>query len=154
MQSDAYVDALRSATVPQNPYWFQYKMSDPAALEVVAASLRDFLGIAFEPEDITLTSAAIAALAVTFKVLCQPGDEVIITQPPHFLYEPLIMAAGASAVRVPVTPETFDLDVDAIERAITLAKQLAFFDCGWATTQSRFFARVKATYRTRSSSAA
>ena len=119
MQSDAYVDALRSATVPQTPYWYQYKMSDPAALDVVARSLRDFLGIAFEPEDITLTNAAIAALAVTFKVLCQPGDEVIIIQPPHFLYEPLIMAAGASAVRVPVTPETFDLDVDAIERAIT-----------------------------------
>jgi aspartate aminotransferase len=119
MQSDAYVDALRRATVPQTPYWFQYKMSDPAALEVVARSLRDYLGIEFEPEDITLTNAAIAALAVTFKVLCQPGDEVIIVQPPHFLYEPLIMAAGGSAVRVPVTPDTFDLDVDAIEGAIT-----------------------------------
>src|SRR5207302_2613211 len=107
------------ATVPKHPYWFQYKMSDPAALETVDRSLRDYLGIEFEPEDITLTNAAIAALAVAFKVLCQPGDEVIIIQPPHFLYEPLIMAAGASAVRVPVTPDTFDLDVDAIERAIT-----------------------------------
>src|SRR5437588_4267580 len=119
MQSEAYVEALRRATVPQHPYWFQYKMSDPGALETVARSLRDYLGIEFEPEDITLTNAAIAALAVAFKVLCQPGDEVIIIQPPHFLYEPLIMAAGASAVRVPVTPDTFDLDVGAIERAIT-----------------------------------
>src|SRR5438067_3829159 len=119
MQSDAYVEALRRWTVPETPYWFQYKMSDPAALEVVASSLRDYLGIAFEPEDITLTNAAIAALAVTFRVLCQPGDEVIIIQPPHFLYEPLIMGAGASAVRVRVKPDTFDLDVDAIEAAIT-----------------------------------
>jgi aspartate aminotransferase len=119
MQADAYVDALRRWTVPENPYWFQYTMSNPAALEVVARSLRDYLGIPFEPEDITMTNAAIAALAVTFRVLCQPGDEVIIIQPPHFLYEPLIMASGASAVRVPVTPGTFDLDVDAIAEAIT-----------------------------------
>jgi aspartate aminotransferase len=119
MQSDAYVDALRKSTVPENPFWFQYRMSEPSAQEVVASSLRDYLGIAFEPEDIAMTNAAIAALAVTFRVLCQPGDEVIIIQPPHFLYEPLIMGAGASAVRVPVVPETFDLDVDAIEAAIT-----------------------------------
>jgi aspartate aminotransferase len=119
MQSDAYVEALRRATVPKDPYWFQYRMSDAAALEVVARSLRDRLGIPFEVEDITLTNAAIAALAVTFRVLCQPGDEVIIVQPPHFLYEPLIIAAGGSAVRVRVTPGTWDLDVDAIAAAIT-----------------------------------
>src|SRR5213082_265491 len=112
MQSDAYVDALRRAAVPKDPYWFQYRMSDAAALEVVASSLRERLGIPFEVEDITLTNAAIAALAVTFRVLCQPGDEVIIVQPPHFLYEPMIMAAGASTVRVPVEDGTFDLDVD------------------------------------------
>jgi aspartate aminotransferase len=119
MQSDAYVDALRRATVPETPYWFQYVMSNPDAQKVVATSLRDYLGIAFEPEDIAMTNAAIAAIAVTFRVLCQPGDEVIIIQPPHFLYEPMIMGAGASAVRVPVKQDTFDLDVDAIEAAIT-----------------------------------
>src|SRR5437764_13646402 len=117
--SDQYVEALRRWSVPENPYWFQYRMSEPSALNVVAQSLRDYLGIPFEPEDITMTNAAIAALAVSFRVLCQPGDEVIIIQPPHFLYEPLIMASGASTVRVPVTPGTFDLDVDAIEAAIT-----------------------------------
>jgi aspartate aminotransferase len=119
MQSDAYVDALRRATVPETPYWFQYVMSNPDAQKVVATSLRDYLGIAFEPEDIAMTNAAIAAIAVTFRVLCQPGDEVIIIQPPHFLYEPMIMGAGAKAVRVPVKQDTFDLDVDAIEAAIT-----------------------------------
>jgi aspartate aminotransferase len=119
MQSDAYVEALRRWTVPENPYWFQYHMSEPSAQEAVARSLREYLGIPFEPEDIAMTNAAIAAISVTFRVLCQPGDEVIIIQPPHFLYEPMIMGSGASAVRVPVKPETFDLDVDVIEAAIT-----------------------------------
>jgi aspartate aminotransferase len=119
MAPDAYVDALRRWSVPETPYWFQYKGSEPVAQEVVARSLRDYLGIPFEPEDIALTNAAIAGLAVTLRTICQEGDEVIIIQPPHFLYEPLIIAAGANAVRVPVIAGTFDLDLPAIRAALT-----------------------------------
>jgi aspartate aminotransferase len=119
MAMDSYVDALRTWSEPQDAQWFAYKMSEPKAQQVVAESLREYLGIAFEPDDIAMTNAAIAALAVTLRTICQEGDEVIIIQPPHFLYEPLIMGAGASAVRVPVTPDTFDLDVEAIAAAIT-----------------------------------
>ena len=119
MAFDAYVDALRTWSTPKRHDWFAYTMSEPGAQKVVADSLREYLGILFEPDDIALTNAAIAAIAVTLRAICQPGDEVIIIQPPHFLYEPLIMGAGASAVRVPVDPETFDLDVAAIEAAIT-----------------------------------
>src|SRR5437867_604076 len=119
MAMEPYVDALRRWSVPKGPEWFAYKMSEPDTQQVVAESLRAYLGIAFDPEDIALTNAAIAALAVTLRTICQEGDEVIIVQPPHFLYEPLIMATGASAVRVAVDPETLDLDLDAIERAIT-----------------------------------
>src|SRR5437588_7412379 len=119
MAFDAYVDALTTWSVPKRPDWFAYKMSEPGAQEVVARSLRDYLGVPFEPQDVALTNAAIAGLAVTLRAICQPGDEVIIIQPPHFLYEPLIMGAGASTVRVPVDPETLDLDVDRIEAAIT-----------------------------------
>jgi aspartate aminotransferase len=119
MAMDAYVEVLRRWSVPEQPDWFAYKMSEPGAQKVVADSLRDYLGIPFEPEDVAMTNAAIAALAVTLRAVCQPGDEVIIIQPPHFLYEPLILASGASAVRVPVNPETLDLDIDAIAAAIT-----------------------------------
>jgi aspartate aminotransferase len=98
---------------------FAYKTSEPKAQAVVAASLRTYLGIPFDPEDIALTNASIAAIAATLRTICEPGDEVIIVSPPHFLYEPLIRAAGASAVRVKVLPKTFDLDVDAVARAIT-----------------------------------
>jgi aspartate aminotransferase len=119
MAMDAYVEALRRWSVPEQPDWFAYKMSEPGAQKVVADSLRDYLGIPFEPEDVAMTNAAIAALAVTLRAVCQTGDEVIIIQPPHFLYEPLILAAGASTVRVPVNPQSLDLDVEAIAAAIT-----------------------------------
>lgn len=116
---EGYARALQRWADPQEPDWFAYKTSEPQAQAVVAASLRDFLGVAFQREDIALTNASIAALAVTLRTVCEVGDEVIIVSPPHFLYEPLIRAAGASAVRVTVLPETFDLNLEAMARALT-----------------------------------
>jgi aspartate aminotransferase len=48
-----------------------------------------------------------------------PGDEVMFIRPPWFFYEAYIAASGASPVRVKIKPETFDLDLGAIEAAIT-----------------------------------
>ena len=119
MAGRPYVEALQRWSVPRTPQWFAYKTSLPEAQAAAAASLRDRLGIAFEDEDVLLTNAAIAALAVAIRTVAEDGDEVILIRPPHFLYEPLIIGAGARAVRVDVDAATFDLDVEAIGRAIS-----------------------------------
>jgi aspartate aminotransferase len=116
---EGYVDALARWIEPRLPDWYAYKMSEPGAQKVVAEDLREYLGIPFEPEDIALTNAAIAALAVSLRTICEPGDEVIIISPPHFLYPALIAATGATTVSVKVDPSTLDLDLDAIGAAIT-----------------------------------
>jgi aspartate aminotransferase len=119
MAPKEYVDALRRWAEPKSPAWFAYKNSEPEAREAAAASLRERLGIPFEPEDIAMTNAGIAAIAVATRVVVDEGDEVVIITPPHFLYEPLIRSAGGRTVRVPVDPATFDLDVHAIAGALT-----------------------------------
>jgi aspartate aminotransferase len=119
MATPEYVQALHKWTDPRSPDWFAYKNSEPVAREAAAASLRERLGVQFEADDIAMTNAAIAAVAVAIRVVADDGDEVMIITPPHFLYEPLIMAAGASALRVAVDPTTFDLDVDEIAAALT-----------------------------------
>src|SRR2546428_12735187 len=119
MAPQRYVDTLRRWTIPQDPDWFAYKTSIPEARAAAAASLRERLGIPFEDDDVCLTNAAIAALAVAIRTVADEGDEVMIVRPPHFLYEPLIVAVGARAVRVDVDAETFDLDVGAIAGRLT-----------------------------------
>ena len=114
-----YAEALKRWADARQPDWFAYKLSEPEAQAVVAGSLRTYLGIPFEPEDIVLTNASIAALAVTLRTVCEPGDEVVIVSPPHYLYEPLIRAAGAATIRVKVLWETFDLDLRAVAGALT-----------------------------------
>ena len=94
------VDALQRNAVPGDKDWFAYKMSEEEPRGVVAESLRRRTGIAFEAEDVALTTGAFGALAVTIRALCDVGDEVIYLSPPWFFYELMIASAGATAVRV------------------------------------------------------
>ena len=50
--------------------------------------------------------------------MLDPGDEVIFSLPPWFLYEPMLLAADAVPVKVRVRSDDHDLDLDAIESAI------------------------------------
>ncbi len=113
------VTALQKWAVPQNERWFAYKISEPEPQEVVAASLRKWRGIPFEPADIALTIAGFAAIAAGLKAVTEPGDEAIFSRPPWFFYEVLCVEAGITPVKVNTVPVTFDLDLDAISAAIT-----------------------------------
>jgi aspartate aminotransferase len=67
-----------------------------------------------------MTNGNFAGLAVALRTVVDVGDEVIFVSPPWFFYETLIVAAGATPVRVYADRErSFDLDLEAIEAAIT-----------------------------------
>lgn len=66
------VDALDRWAMPQDQDWFAYKLSEPSAREVVAASLREWRNLDFEPEDIAITNGGFGALAAAiFSHGCQ-----------------------------------------------------------------------------------
>jgi aspartate aminotransferase len=117
--SPAYVDALKRWAEPRTPDWFGYKMAHRPAQEAAAAGLRAELGLAFEPDDILLTRGAHGALGAALGAVVDPGDEVIFISPPWFFYEAMLLGIGATPVSVRLTPPSFDLDVEAIARAIT-----------------------------------
>jgi aspartate aminotransferase len=119
MPLPAYVEALARALPPLDKDWFAYKMSEPRSQATIARSLSQRTGLDWEPEDIAMTNGGFAALAVTFRAILEPGDEVVFLSPPWFFYEILILAAGGVPVRVPLAPPSFDLDPDTISAAIT-----------------------------------
>ncbi|MDP9185700.1 MAG: aminotransferase class I/II-fold pyridoxal phosphate-dependent enzyme [Actinomycetota bacterium] len=115
-----YVDALVRATQPTGKDHYAYTMDLDAATAAIGAGLRQRVGIAFRDADIHMTNGNFAAIAIVLRTIVDPGDEVIFVSPPWFFYETLIVAAGATAVRVLADRErSFDLDLDAIEAAIT-----------------------------------
>lgn len=113
------VDAIQKWSSPRNKDWFAYKVSEPNAQQIVAESLQRLLGMPFEPEDIAMTNAGAAAILIALKALADPGDEVLYSLPPWFGNEPMCIEAGLTLVKVQINLETFDLDLDAIEAAIT-----------------------------------
>ena len=112
------VEAIRSRAVPQDKNWFAYKSSEDEPRAFLAERLRSELGLAFEPEDIAMTSGAFGAIALAFGMLLDAGDEVVIPLPGWFCYEPMLRLCGAVPVEAPLDTGTFDLDLAAIESAI------------------------------------
>ena len=119
MPPPGFVEALASRVVPQDIHWYAYKTNEPKSRAVLAASLRTWRGIDFRDEDVFVTNGATAGLHVVLGTIVGPGDEVIFISPPWFQYEGMIIIAGGVPVRVRIEPKTHDLDLGALEKAIT-----------------------------------
>ncbi len=112
------VDAIRARAIPHDKNWFAYKTSEEEPRTYVAESLRGELGLAFEHEDVALTSGAFGAIMVAFHAVLDAGDEAIFSEPAWFCYEPMLLAANVIPRKVRLRADTFDLDLAAIEAAL------------------------------------
>jgi aspartate aminotransferase len=119
MPIPGYVEALQRSLTPRDKDWYAYKENEPEARAIVAAALRARRNLRFEDDDIFLTTGAFAAIAVALTTVIDPGDEVIMSTPPWFFYESMTLAVGGVPVYVDTLPAPFDLDLKAIEKAIT-----------------------------------
>jgi len=128
MPLSGYVDALRANIEPQSPDWFAYKMSEPRSQAAVARSLTERTGLSWNPADVAMTNGGFGALAVAFRAIVEPGDEVVFLSPPWFFYELLIRAVGGVPVRVSLAPPRFDVDPAAIAAAITPRTRAVLFN--------------------------
>jgi aspartate aminotransferase len=119
LASRDYVEALRAAALPRDELWFAYKFSQESAQVAAAASLSRHLGVPWPADRLRMTTGGFGAIATALKSVADPGDEVVFSLPPWFLYESLVLEAGLAPVKVRVDPDTFDLDLAAIEAALT-----------------------------------
>src|SRR5512138_3807552 len=113
------VQALHRRADPQSKDWYAYKTNEAPACAFLADSLARELGVPFEAEDIAMTPGAFGAIALAFRLLLSPGDEVLIPLPGWFCYGSMLAAEGMKALQVPLDPVNFDLDLAAIDAAIT-----------------------------------
>ena len=69
--------------------------------------------------EITVTSGATEAIFNAIHAVVRPGEEVIVLDPAYDCYEPAIDLAGAKAVHVALDPQTFAVDWQKVQDAIT-----------------------------------
>jgi aspartate/methionine/tyrosine aminotransferase len=91
----------------------------PRGLERARRAVAGFLaerGAAIDPEHVVMTASTSEAYGFLFKLLCEPGDEVLVPQPSYPLFEHLarLDAVAARPYRLAPGP-TFALDPDRVE---------------------------------------
>ena len=113
------VQTLERNVTPRSSDWFAYKLNEPSARCAIVESLEKTFGLTFSTEDIFLTTGAFSGISIVLNTVVDPGDEVIYISPPWFYYEGMIINAGGCPIGVAANPDTFDLDLDSIARAIS-----------------------------------
>jgi len=85
----------------------------------IVKKLREDNGVEYALNEVTTAVGAKQAIASAMMVLAGPGDEVLLPLPCWVSYTEMIRLAGATPVFVPVREDNYELDLDAIEKAIT-----------------------------------
>ena len=105
-----------------NPAAFDYDPNAKGSLrarEAVCRYYRD-LGARIEPGNVLLTTSTSEAYGYLFKLLCDPGDAVIVPQPSYPLFDFL---GQTEAVELESAPLVYDhgwqLDLEGLRRKIT-----------------------------------
>jgi len=99
---------------------YTHSLGDP----LLRASISDFYlseyGVTVDPDCILVTSGSSPAILMTLMLLCQPGDEVIMSNPGYPCYRNFTLACHAEPVCVPLFAECdFQYDINEIKKKIT-----------------------------------
>ena len=87
--------------------------------EAIAASLEKRFGIPYRAEHIFMASGAAGALAHAFRLVTEPGDEILSFAPFFPEYHPYVDLTGAVLKVVPPDTENFQINFEAFEAMIT-----------------------------------
>lgn len=87
--------------------------------EAVAASLEKRFGLPYRKEHIFMTSGAAGALAHAFRLVTEPGDEILTFAPFFPEYHPYVDLTGAVLKVVPPDTDSFQINFDAFRELLT-----------------------------------
>lgn len=87
--------------------------------EAVAASLERRFGLPYRKEHIFMASGAAGALAHAFRLVTQPGDEILTFAPYFPEYGPYVNLTGAVLKVVPPDTERFQIRFEKLEEMLT-----------------------------------
>ncbi|HEY7915691.1 MAG TPA: pyridoxal phosphate-dependent aminotransferase [Acidimicrobiales bacterium] len=100
----------------------------PELREAVAVKTRRDSGLDVAPSQILVTNGGKQAIANSFAVLCDPGDEVLVLAPYWTTYPESIALAGGVPVVIPTGAAAgFRVTVDQLEAALTARTKVLLF---------------------------
>lgn len=115
--TDAMIRMLRTEK-PSVLHGYSPSLGITSVREAVAASLEKRFGIPYRAEHIFMASGAAGALAHAFRLVTQPGDEILTFAPFFPEYHPYVDLTGALLRVVPAHTEDFQINFEAFEEMI------------------------------------
>ncbi len=113
-------ERVRRALSPKGPLRYE---AEPFGLESARAAIVALWaerGLVARAENVVVTASTSEAYAFAFKLLCDPGDQVLVPAPSYPLIEHLAALDSIELVRYPLVYEGgFSIDFAALRRAIT-----------------------------------
>ena len=89
--------------------------------EEIAAYMESRFALKYDPKnEILVTVGASEGIDLSLRVICNPGDEILIPEPSYVSYAPGVVFAGGTPVPMPTyEADAFALTPEAVEAAIT-----------------------------------
>ncbi len=113
-----FTDAMIAMLQNKNPmelHGYSPSLGITAVREAVAASLKERFGIPYTKDNIFMASGAAGALAHAFRLVTEPGDEILTFAPFFPEYHPYVDLTGAVLKVVPANTEDFQINFESFE---------------------------------------
>ncbi len=120
------VDAVKAAYDEQRTHYTD-SFGDPELRAAICRLYRAEYGVQVTPDRVLVTSGSSPALLLALQVLCDVGDEVLVSNPGYPCYRDFALACHAAPKEIPVTAENgFQFDPDDVAAAITPLSRAIF----------------------------
>lgn len=116
-----FTDRMIHMLATRNPmelHGYSPSLGIPSVREALAASLEERFGLPYRAEHIFMASGAAGALAHAFRLVAEPGDEIITFAPFFPEYRPYVNLSGAVLKIVPPQTKDFQINFEAFEEMI------------------------------------
>lgn len=104
---------------PSELHGYSPSLGIPSVREAVAQSLEQRFGLPYRKEHIFMTLGAAGALAHAFRLVTEPGDEILTFAPYFPEYHPYVDLTGAVLKVVPPDTDNFQIHFELFEEMLT-----------------------------------
>lgn len=111
-----FTDVMIRMLQEQNPmelHGYSPSLGITSVREKIAASLKERFGLPYTKDHIFMASGAAGALAHAFRLVTEPGDEILTFAPFFPEYHPYVDLTGAVLKVVPADTENFQINFEA-----------------------------------------
>lgn len=113
--SNAAINAQQNGTTH-----YTHSLGDPVLRSAISDFYKSEYNVTVHPDCILVTSGSSPAILMTLMLLCQPGDEVIMSNPGYPCYRNFTLACHAEPVSLPLQAECdFQYDITELKKRIT-----------------------------------